>query len=384
MNESVDAALESHEHAEIRNGLDLAFDLHVLVVVGGELLPRIRLALLHAERDAAALGVDVEHHHLDFVAQLHDLGRMHVLIGPIHLGHVHQAFHARLDFDERAVVGDIRHLAEQARAFRIAPRDIDPRIIAQLLEAERHAIALAVVAQHFRFDFVADLQHFGRMLYALPREIGDMQQAVDAAEIDKRTIVGQVLDHALDHLTFLEVGEQRLAFRGNFLLDHRAARDDDVRALAVDLDDFEFELFAFEITRVAYRTYVDERTGEEGAHAIDSNGVAAFDFTGHDAGDDGLILERLLEILPRFDAAGFLAREQGFAGAVLDGLHDHFDAVAHLYVETPLRILELDRRDDAFGLQARIDDDDIVVHMHDLARDQLPRLHAQLVQALFK
>ena len=38
-----------------------------------ELFPRVRHALLHAERDAAAVLVDLEDHHFDLVAELHDL-----------------------------------------------------------------------------------------------------------------------------------------------------------------------------------------------------------------------------------------------------------------------------------------------------------------------
>jgi hypothetical protein len=36
------------------------------------------------------------------------------------------------------------------------------------------------------------------MLDAAPGEIGDVQQAVDAAEVDERAVVGDVLDDALD------------------------------------------------------------------------------------------------------------------------------------------------------------------------------------------
>jgi hypothetical protein len=57
---------------------------------------------------------------------------------------VHQAFDARLDLDERAVVGDVGDLAEEARAVRVAARDADPRIFAQLLQAQRDAVLLGV------------------------------------------------------------------------------------------------------------------------------------------------------------------------------------------------------------------------------------------------
>ena len=114
----------------------------------GEGFPRIAGDLLHAERDAATLFVHVQHHDLHFVADLHDLGRVDVLVGPVHLGHVHQAFDARLDLDERAVIGDVGDLAEHAGVGRVATGDVVPRILAQLLEAEADAVALAVVLEH--------------------------------------------------------------------------------------------------------------------------------------------------------------------------------------------------------------------------------------------
>ena len=127
---------QADEHAEVGDRLDLARRPCRPVVVLGELLPRIRLALLEAERDAATLFVDVQHHDLDFLADLHDLGRVDVLVGPVHFGHVDQAFDALLDLDERAVVGDVRDLAEHARVGRVAARDVLPRIRAELLEAQ--------------------------------------------------------------------------------------------------------------------------------------------------------------------------------------------------------------------------------------------------------
>src|SRR2546428_93271 len=46
---------------------------------------------------------------------------------PAHLTDVHQTFDARLELDERAVVGDRDHLARHARADRILFRDALPR-----------------------------------------------------------------------------------------------------------------------------------------------------------------------------------------------------------------------------------------------------------------
>ena len=50
-----------------------------------------------------------------------------------------EAFDAVFDFDEAAVVGNVRDLAEEARLRRVTARQILPRIVAELLHAERYA-----------------------------------------------------------------------------------------------------------------------------------------------------------------------------------------------------------------------------------------------------
>ena len=91
-------------------------------------------------RDATLVFVDLEYHDFDLVAQRHDLVRGHVLVGPVHFGHVHQAFDAGLQLDEGAVVGDVGDLAEHAGARRVAAAHAQPRIVAHLLQAQRDAV----------------------------------------------------------------------------------------------------------------------------------------------------------------------------------------------------------------------------------------------------
>ncbi len=73
-----------------------------------------------------------------------------------------------------------------------------PRIVVQLLQAQRDALAVFVDRQHLAFDFVALLEHFvGVRDLAGPRHVADVQQAVDAFfEFDERTVVGEVADRA--------------------------------------------------------------------------------------------------------------------------------------------------------------------------------------------
>jgi hypothetical protein len=74
VHQAVDAGSQADEHAEVGDRLDRALDLVAALGVLRELFPRVGLALLHAQADAALVFVDFQDHDFDFVAQLHDLG----------------------------------------------------------------------------------------------------------------------------------------------------------------------------------------------------------------------------------------------------------------------------------------------------------------------
>ena len=202
-------------------------------------LPRIVLGLLEAQRDAALLRVDLEDLHFDLLAGGDDLAGMDVLLGPAHLGDVDQAFDARLQLHEGAVVGDVRDGALEAGADRILGLDAGPRIGLQLLHAEADALRLRVDADDLHLDRVADVDDLARVIDAAPGHVGDVQQAVDAAEVDEGAVVGDVLDEAVDHLALGQPGDDLGALLGARLFQDLAARDDDVAAAAVHLEDLE-------------------------------------------------------------------------------------------------------------------------------------------------
>jgi hypothetical protein len=140
---------------KVRDRLDDAADAVALAVLGGEGVPGVLLALLDPERDTTTLLVDIQHHDLDLVAELHDLGRVHVLVGPVHLRDVDQDLRRPLRSREAAVIVRFVTLADDAAALGIAARDLDPGIVAHLLEAQGNAVALAIELEHLDFEFLA-------------------------------------------------------------------------------------------------------------------------------------------------------------------------------------------------------------------------------------
>ena len=222
------------------------------------------------------------------------------------------------------------------------------------------------------------------MLDALPRHVGDVQQAIDAAEVDERTVIGEVLDDAAHHCAFLQIVHERIALGRELLFDHRTTRHHNVVALLVELDDLELERLAFQVGGVAHGAHIDQRTGEEGADVFEFDGEAALDPAGDDAGDDFLIGEGFLEARPGACTLGLFARQAGFAGAIFDGIQGDLNLIAGLDFEFATLIAELLDGDVGFGLQSDIDDYHVVADLDDEAHQYHSRPDVLVGQALFE
>ena len=78
--------------------------------------------------------------------------------------------------------------------------DALPWIVKQLLHTKRNTVRLVIDFDDLDLHLLADIEHFSRVIDAMPRNIGDVQEPVDAAEINERAIVGNVLNHTIDDL----------------------------------------------------------------------------------------------------------------------------------------------------------------------------------------
>ena len=111
--------------------------------------------LPHAEADAAAAHVDVDHLHADLVADReHGLGRLHVLIGE--LGDVDESLDPLRDPHERAERDELRDLALDDLAGLVLALELLPGILLRRLERQRDPLALEVDVEHLDLDLLAD------------------------------------------------------------------------------------------------------------------------------------------------------------------------------------------------------------------------------------
>ena len=378
---AVETFLEFDEGAVAGEVADLALDLCSGRILLLGMIPRVALELAHAKGDFLFFAIDAEHHGLDLLVLLEDVGGLGNALGPGEFGDVDEAFDTGLEFHERAVGHEVDHAAFDPRADGILGFDVVPRIGHLLLEAEADALLLAIDVENDDVDVLSDLKHFGRMADAAPAHVGDMEQAVDAVEVDERAEVGDVLDGALADVARGHLREELLAPLHAFLFDEFAAREDDVLAFLVDLDDLELVGVADVLLEVLRRGDVDLGGGQEGFDA-DVDEEAAFDDRFDFAADGAALVANGEDAFPVLLEFSLLAREDDHAFAVFELFDQDIDFVADL---DGLDVVELGGGDDAFAFVADIDEDFLGTDFDDGAFDDFAcgKAHIALLQGFF-
>ena len=170
-------------------------------------------------------------------------------------------------------------------------------------------MGLVVDLDDAHFDLLADRQHFAGMVDAPPGDVGHMQEAVEPPEVDERTVIGEVLDRAVDDLAFGEVGDDLVALFGPRLSSSTVRRETTMLPRRRSI----FRIWNGWGTfigdeRIAHRANVDLAAQQEGDRPVEVDGEAALDLVEDDAFDFLALLEGLLELDPAFLAARLRAR----------------------------------------------------------------------------
>ena len=197
-----------------------------------------------------------------------------------------------------------------------------------------------------------------------------MDQAVDPVQVHEGAEVDDVGDRPDDDLAALEAVEDLLTRLLALLLEDRPPRQHDVVAAAVELDHLALDLLAEVLVEVLDPPDVDQRRGQEAAHAEVDDQAALHDLD-HGALDGLAGLGGGLDAAPRALEAGALLRQDQAAVLVLLGEHQGVDLLAQLhFVRGVDRAADrkLALRDDALGLVADVDEDLVLVDADDLAR----------------
>src|SRR5919106_611605 len=272
--------------------------------------------------------------------------------------------------------GLLRKLQIRRRVHRLGTVGPGHRLLALLdaLQGQREPAAVAVDVEDLDLHGLTDVEDLRRMVDVAPRELGDVDQPVHAVEVDEGAEVDDVRDLALDHVARAEPVEDRLAHLLALVLEHGAAREDDVVARAVELEHLAAKLAPHELVEVLHAPDVDQGRRQEAAHA-EVEDEAALVHLDHPSRDGLAGLGGTLDLLPsKLEASALLGEDQA-AFRVLLREDERVDLLTDGNLvggvdRAPDR--ELRDGDDPFGLVPDVDEYLVLVDaddraVHDLA-----------------
>ena len=242
---------------------------------------------------------------------------------------VDQAFDRALQADEGAERRELRDLAGDDLPFAVAGDDLFPALGLGAADAEGDLLRLVVHLQDVDRHFVADLEQLVRRLRrALPGQLGEVDEAVGAADVDEDAEVADAGDAAGADVAFVQLEEQAFLLGGALLLDGGALREDGAVAAAVELDDLEGDVLADPLGEralgvlrgAALRAGDDLGQRDEGVDAFDVDEQAALVAAGDVAFERFVGVQVVLEDAPAALAAGAVEGEDdlAFMGLRLD------------------------------------------------------------------
>src|SRR5436305_2326691 len=202
------------------------------------------------------------------------------------------------------------------------------------------------------------MHHLVRVGDAAPAHVGDVQEAVDAAEVHEGAELGDVLDDAAADLAGLDLVEQLLLHLLALIFEELAATDDNVAARLVDLEDLALDGAADVVADVGGPADVHLAGRQEDVDA-DVHQQAALDLAVDHAGDGVAFLVFLDDLFPLLLPLRLAVGEDDGAGLVLDGVEEHLDLVAGLRRDDAVEalVVPLLDGDDALALVADVHED---------------------------
>ena len=236
--------------------------------------------------------------------------------------------------------------------------DVFPRTRCLLLQAQCNFFLLTVDVEDHDFHIVIDLHHLGRMINASPAHIGDVQQAIDSAEIDKRSKIGNVLDDALPQVALTDFRHQRLLHLVAFIFDQLAPRHDDVTPGFVDFQNRTFDFLTNVFADVRRPSNID-LTGRQEHVDADIDQQTALDFADDRAFDHVAFIVSCDHLFPFANAIGFAFGKQNQPDRILKFLQQHLDSLAG--IGQVVVIAPVVARNDPFALVADVDKHFVVV-----------------------
>ena len=130
-----------------------------------------------------------------------------------------KTFNAGSDFNECTVVSHNDYFTLYLVAYLEVSVEGIPRMGSELLQAESDTLLLFIEVENNNVELLVELNDFVGIVYAAPREVGDVDQTVYAAEVDEYTVRSDILNSTFEYLTLLKLRDNLLLLSFEFSLD---------------------------------------------------------------------------------------------------------------------------------------------------------------------
>ena len=295
-------------------------------------LPWIFLELLDAKAHLALSAVESQDNCLYLVTYLHEVLSRTQVLAPRHLRYVDQALYTWSNLNECTIVSHNHYLTLHVITYLEVLVEGIPWMWSELLQTESDTLLLLIEVEDNNVDLLVERYNLVWIAYAAPREVCDVDQTVNTAEVNEYTVSSDVLNGTLEDLTLLELADDLLTLLLELLLDESLVRYNDIAELLVDLYNLELHCLAYEYVVVAYRVNVDLASWQESFDTENVNDHTALSAALDVTLDNFLVLESCIHTLPRLAEASLLVREYQLALYVLLVLYINFNLVAYLEV----------------------------------------------------
>src|SRR6185312_4226402 len=248
-----------------------------------------------------------------------------------------------------------------------------PGVFLRSLERQRNTLAVQVHFEHLDGDFLANFDNLGRVVDVLPGQLGNVDEAVYAAEVNECTEVDDGGNNAGTNLALFQLVEERGANLGLGLLEPGTAGQNNVVAVLVQLDDLGFDLLADVGSEVAHTAHLDERCGQEAAQA-DVEDKTTLDHFDDGTGNDAVFFLDLLDVAPGALVLCALLGEDQAAFFVFLREDQGFDLIANGDNVAGINVVldgQLTGGDDTFGLVTDVEQNFVAVNLDNYTFDEI-------------
>ncbi len=290
-----------------------------------------------------------------------------------HLGDMDQTLDGIAKSNECTKRNDLGDLAIDDGADRVRLDELDPRILSGLLQAEADALTLEIDVENLDLNLVANLDDLGRMVDMVPRKLGDMDQTVDTAKVDKRAEVDDAGDGALEAHALGKLGENLSTLVATALLEENATGQNNVVAVAIHLDDASLNLGAEVHIKILYTAKVN-KGGRQKSAKTDVENKAALDNLDNLASNDLASLELLLDADPGALVLSALLGQDQTAILVLLLENESLELVADRDNLARICVLadgQLTRGNDTLALEADVHQDLVMLNLDNRTVDKV-------------